>query len=151
MGSTALINLQIQCNSWWSVPLISHLYFISVVIILAVLNERSLHAFRNPKIIVLITCVVFLSAVDQSLFENSIAQQQSPQSSRASQASARRSAASVNPHLGAGSVDTPSSGGQQRLKNAINLGKAVGAKVSAKAVLERSSCYAFLTTCRSQI
>lgn len=107
------------------------------------LNERSLHAFRNPKITVLITCVVFLSAVDQSLFENSIAQQQSPQSSRASQASARRSAASVNPHLGAGSVDTPSSGGQQRLKNAINLGKAVGAKVSAKAVLERFSCYAF--------
>lgn len=68
--------------------------------------------------------------VDQSMFENSIAQQQSPQTSRPGQASARRSPASANPNLGSSSVDSPSSGGQQRLKNAINLGKAVGAKVN---------------------
>ncbi|XP_029684759.1 carboxyl-terminal PDZ ligand of neuronal nitric oxide synthase protein-like isoform X2 [Takifugu rubripes] len=68
--------------------------------------------------------------VDQSMFENSVAQQQSPQSSRAGQSSARRSVASVGPHLGTSSADSPSSGGQQRLKNAINLGKAVGAKVN---------------------
>ncbi|XP_041791183.1 carboxyl-terminal PDZ ligand of neuronal nitric oxide synthase protein-like [Chelmon rostratus] len=68
--------------------------------------------------------------VDQSMFENSIAQQQSPQTSRPGQASARRAPASANPNLGSGSVDSPSSGGQQRLKNAINLGKAVGAKVN---------------------
>lgn len=114
------------------------------------LNEESLHAFINPKITVLITYLVFPSTVDQSMFENSIAQQQSPQTSRAGQPSARRSVASVNPHLGASSADSPSSGGQQRLKNAINLGKAVGAKVSAKTVLETSSCYAFLTSCRSR-
>nr|XP_015826650.2 carboxyl-terminal PDZ ligand of neuronal nitric oxide synthase protein isoform X1 [Nothobranchius furzeri] len=64
--------------------------------------------------------------VDQSLFENSVAQQQSPQTFRASQSSARRSAAST----ASGIVESPSSGGQQRLKNAINLGKAVGAKVN---------------------
>ncbi|XP_036970042.1 carboxyl-terminal PDZ ligand of neuronal nitric oxide synthase protein-like isoform X1 [Acanthopagrus latus] len=68
--------------------------------------------------------------VDQSMFENSIAQQQSPQTSRPGQTSARRSTASANPNLGSSSVDSPSSGGQQRLKNAINLGKAVGAKVN---------------------
>lgn len=68
--------------------------------------------------------------VDQSMFENSIAQQQSPQTSRPGPASTRRSAASSNPNLGSGSVDSPPSGGQQRLKNAINLGKAVGAKVN---------------------
>ncbi|XP_056235325.1 carboxyl-terminal PDZ ligand of neuronal nitric oxide synthase protein isoform X2 [Seriola aureovittata] len=68
--------------------------------------------------------------VDQSMFENSIAQQQSPQISRQGQPSARRSPASANPNLGSSSVDSPSSGGQQRLKNAINLGKAVGAKVN---------------------
>ncbi|CAJ1061043.1 carboxyl-terminal PDZ ligand of neuronal nitric oxide synthase protein-like [Xyrichtys novacula] len=68
--------------------------------------------------------------VDQSMFENSIAQQQSPQTSRPGQPSARRSPSSANPNLGSGSVDSPSSGGQQRLKNAINLGKAVGAKVN---------------------
>lgn len=147
LGGTALIILEIQCNSWWSVPLISHLHFISIVNISAVLSGGSLLAFRNPQITLLITYLVFLSAVDQSMFENSIAQQQSPQSSRAGQPSARRSAASVNPHLGASSVDSPSSGGQQRLKNAINLGKAVGAKVSAEAVLERSSSYAFSTSC----
>ena len=73
--------------------------------------------------------------VDQSMFENSIAQQQSPQTSRPGQTSARRSTASANPNLGSSSVDSPSSGGQQRLKNAINLGKAVGAKVSAEQVL----------------
>uniref|UniRef100_A0A3B4Y395 Carboxyl-terminal PDZ ligand of neuronal nitric oxide synthase protein n=1 Tax=Seriola lalandi dorsalis TaxID=1841481 RepID=A0A3B4Y395_SERLL len=65
-----------------------------------------------------------------SMFENSIAQQQSPQISRQGQPSARRSPASANPNLGSSSVDSPSSGGQQRLKNAINLGKAVGAKVN---------------------
>lgn len=68
--------------------------------------------------------------VDQSMFENSIAQQQSPQTSRPGHPSSRRSPASANPNLGSGSVDSPSSGGQQRLKNAINLGKAVGAKVN---------------------
>lgn len=130
--------------------LISHLHFISIVNISAVLNEGSLHAFISPKITVLITYLVFPSTVDQSMFENSIAQQQSPQTSRAGQPSARRSAASANPHLGASSVDSPSSGGQQRLKN---LGKAVGAKVSANTVLEMSSFYAFLTSwfSRSQL
>lgn len=68
--------------------------------------------------------------VDQSMFENSVAQQQSPQSFRPGQTSARRSPAAVHPNLGSSAVDSPSSGGQQRLKNAINLGKAVGAKVS---------------------
>ncbi|XP_008282282.1 carboxyl-terminal PDZ ligand of neuronal nitric oxide synthase protein-like [Stegastes partitus] len=68
--------------------------------------------------------------VDQSMFENSIAQRQSPQTSRPGQPSARRSTASANSNLGSGCVDSPSSGGQQRLKNAINLGKAVGAKVN---------------------
>ncbi|KAM3876213.1 uncharacterized protein C1orf226 [Diretmus argenteus] len=68
--------------------------------------------------------------VDQSMFENSIAQQQSPQSSRPGQPSVRRTTGSANPNLGIGSIDSPSSGGQQRLKNAINLGKAVGAKVN---------------------
>lgn len=68
--------------------------------------------------------------VDQSMFENSVAQQQSPQTSRLGQPSARRSPASSNHNLGSSSIDSPSSGGQQRLKNAINLGKAVGAKVN---------------------
>uniref|UniRef100_A0A672F943 Carboxyl-terminal PDZ ligand of neuronal nitric oxide synthase protein n=1 Tax=Salarias fasciatus TaxID=181472 RepID=A0A672F943_SALFA len=68
--------------------------------------------------------------VDQSMFENSIAQQQSPQTSRPGQPSARRSQASVSSSLGSSFIDSPSSGGQQRLKNAINLGKAVGAKVN---------------------
>ncbi|XP_068175900.1 carboxyl-terminal PDZ ligand of neuronal nitric oxide synthase protein isoform X2 [Antennarius striatus] len=62
--------------------------------------------------------------VDQSMFENSVAQQQSPQVYRSGPPSSRRAA----PHPGP--VDSPSSGGQQRLKNAINLGKAVGAKVN---------------------
>ncbi|XP_035996918.1 carboxyl-terminal PDZ ligand of neuronal nitric oxide synthase protein isoform X1 [Fundulus heteroclitus] len=65
--------------------------------------------------------------VDQSLFENSIAQKQSPQTSRAGQHSTRRSSASANSHSGSTFTDSPSSGGQQRLKN---LGKAVGAKVN---------------------
>ncbi|XP_068445671.1 carboxyl-terminal PDZ ligand of neuronal nitric oxide synthase protein isoform X2 [Clinocottus analis] len=68
--------------------------------------------------------------VDQSMFENSTAQQQSPQTSRPGQPSTRRSAASANHNLGSSYVDSPSSGGQHRLKNAINLGKAVGAKVN---------------------
>ncbi|KAM4629305.1 carboxyl-terminal PDZ ligand of neuronal nitric oxide synthase protein-like [Polymixia lowei] len=68
--------------------------------------------------------------VDQSMFENSIAQQQSPQSSRPGQPLPRRSPGSANPNFGIGSVDSPSSGSQHRLKNAINLGKAVGAKVN---------------------
>ncbi|XP_071375147.1 uncharacterized protein C1orf226 homolog [Centroberyx affinis] len=72
----------------------------------------------------------FSPRVDQSMFENSVAQQQSPQSSRPGQPSARRAPGSANPNLGMGSIDSPSSGGQQRLKNAINLGKAVGAKVN---------------------
>ncbi|XP_029938834.1 uncharacterized protein C1orf226 homolog [Salarias fasciatus] len=72
----------------------------------------------------------FSPRVDQSMFENSIAQQQSPQTSRPGQPSARRSQASVSSSLGSSFIDSPSSGGQQRLKNAINLGKAVGAKVN---------------------
>ncbi|XP_072244998.1 carboxyl-terminal PDZ ligand of neuronal nitric oxide synthase protein [Leuresthes tenuis] len=68
--------------------------------------------------------------VDQSMFENSIAQQQSSQASRPGQHSARRSTASAISNPGSVSIDSPSSGGQQRLKNAINLGKAVGAKVN---------------------
>lgn len=68
--------------------------------------------------------------VDQSMFENSTAQQQSPQTSRSGQPSARRSLASPNSNVGSSSIDSPSSGSQQRLKNAINLGKAVGAKVN---------------------
>ncbi|XP_034002654.1 carboxyl-terminal PDZ ligand of neuronal nitric oxide synthase protein-like [Trematomus bernacchii] len=68
--------------------------------------------------------------VDQSMFENSVAQQQSPQTSRPGPPSARRPPASASHNLGSSSVDSPSSGGQQRLKNAINLGKAVGAKVN---------------------
>ncbi|XP_013875883.1 carboxyl-terminal PDZ ligand of neuronal nitric oxide synthase protein [Austrofundulus limnaeus] len=63
--------------------------------------------------------------VDQSLFENSVAQQQSPQTPRFGQSPARRPPASAS-----ACTDSPSSGGQQRLKNAINLGKAVGAKVN---------------------
>lgn len=68
--------------------------------------------------------------VDQSMFENSVAQQQSPQTSRPGQSSSRRTPASPNHNLGSSSIDSPSSGGQQRLKNAINLGKAVGARVN---------------------
>ncbi|XP_068599701.1 carboxyl-terminal PDZ ligand of neuronal nitric oxide synthase protein-like [Brachionichthys hirsutus] len=69
--------------------------------------------------------------VDQSMFENSVAQQQSPQISRSGQINSRRSTApATHPGPGSGPVDSPSSGGQQRLKNAINLGKAVGAKVN---------------------
>ncbi|XP_047230948.1 carboxyl-terminal PDZ ligand of neuronal nitric oxide synthase protein-like isoform X1 [Girardinichthys multiradiatus] len=68
--------------------------------------------------------------VDQSLFENSIAQKQSPQTSRTGQHSTRRSSTSANSNTGSTFIDSPSSGGQQRLKNAINLGKAVGAKVN---------------------
>nr|XP_019958089.1 PREDICTED: uncharacterized protein C1orf226 homolog isoform X1 [Paralichthys olivaceus] len=70
----------------------------------------------------------FSPRVDQSMFENSIAQQQSPQISRPGQLSARRTPASSNPNLVSSTAESPSSGGQQRLKNAINLGKAVGAK-----------------------
>ncbi|XP_055364168.1 carboxyl-terminal PDZ ligand of neuronal nitric oxide synthase protein-like isoform X2 [Betta splendens] len=66
--------------------------------------------------------------VDQSMFENSVAQQQSPQTSRTGQNSAQRPPAPANSNLGSGSADT--SYGQHRLKNAINLGKAVGAKVN---------------------
>uniref|UniRef100_A0A665SUE5 Carboxyl-terminal PDZ ligand of neuronal nitric oxide synthase protein n=1 Tax=Echeneis naucrates TaxID=173247 RepID=A0A665SUE5_ECHNA len=68
--------------------------------------------------------------VDQSMFENSVAQEQSPQVSRTGHLSARCSPAPAYHNLGSSAVDSPSSGGQQRLKNAINLGKAVGAKVN---------------------
>uniref|UniRef100_A0A3P9P0D6 Uncharacterized protein n=1 Tax=Poecilia reticulata TaxID=8081 RepID=A0A3P9P0D6_POERE len=64
------------------------------------------------------------------MFENSIAQKQSPQMSRAGQHSTRSLSASANSNSGSTFIDSPSSGGQQRLKNAINLGKAVGAKVN---------------------
>lgn len=79
------------------------------------------------------SCTLFLclSPVDQSMFENSTAQQQSPKTSRSGLSSAQRPPASANPNPGPSSADTSYSGGQQRLKNAINLGKAVGAKVSA--------------------
>ena len=63
-------------------------------------------------------------AVDQSMFENSVAQHQITQSPRLGQPSARRATGPPQPNL-----DSSPSGGQQRLKNAINLGKAVGAKV----------------------
>lgn len=115
----------------WSTPFRFPIYiFIFIVNISPVLCEGFLHVFINPNVTVVITFLLFSSTVDQSMFENSVAQQQSPQTSRAGQPSARRSTASVNSHLGTSSVDSPSSGGQQRLKNAINLGKAVGAKVS---------------------
>ncbi|XP_077441028.1 carboxyl-terminal PDZ ligand of neuronal nitric oxide synthase protein-like isoform X2 [Vanacampus margaritifer] len=68
--------------------------------------------------------------VDQSMFENSVAQQQSPQTARQGQPFTKRRPASPNSNPGAGSLDSPSSGSQQRLKNAINLGKAVGAKMN---------------------
>uniref|UniRef100_A0A3P9P0D2 Uncharacterized protein n=1 Tax=Poecilia reticulata TaxID=8081 RepID=A0A3P9P0D2_POERE len=73
---------------------------------------------------------IFFYSIDQSLFENSIAQKQSPQMSRAGQHSTRSLSASANSNSGSTFIDSPSSGGQQRLKNAINLGKAVGAKVN---------------------
>ncbi|KAJ0065560.1 hypothetical protein NL108_013469, partial [Boleophthalmus pectinirostris] len=60
--------------------------------------------------------------VDQSMFENSSAHRQSPQVSRP--ASSKRSPAAVSHSLGSSASDIPSSGSQQRLKNAINLGKA---------------------------
>ncbi|XP_057696682.1 carboxyl-terminal PDZ ligand of neuronal nitric oxide synthase protein-like isoform X2 [Corythoichthys intestinalis] len=68
--------------------------------------------------------------VDQSMFENTVAQQQSPQTTRLGQPTTKRTQASPNTNLSVGSLDSPSSGGQQRLKNAINLGKAVGAKMN---------------------
>lgn len=75
--------------------------------------------------------------VDQSMFENSNASRspgQGLQASRLIQASARRSLVTANPALGSSPAEAPSSttvaGGQQRLKNALNLGKVVGAKVN---------------------
>ncbi|XP_047198854.1 uncharacterized protein C1orf226 homolog [Hippoglossus stenolepis] len=82
----------------------------------------------------------FSPRVDQSMFENSTAQQQSPQISRPGQPSARRTPASSNPNLGSSTAESPSSGGQQRLKNAINLGKAVGAKVN-DLLRRKESCH----------
>ncbi|XP_014024533.1 carboxyl-terminal PDZ ligand of neuronal nitric oxide synthase protein isoform X2 [Salmo salar] len=77
------------------------------------------------------------SPLDQSMFENSNASRapgQGLQASRLTQASARRSLVTANPALGGSPAEAPSStttnGGQQRLKNALNLGKAVGAKVN---------------------
>lgn len=58
--------------------------------------------------------------VDQGMFENSSAQRQSPQAPRSG---SKRSPSSVSHGPGSG-ADGPSPGGQQRLKNAINLGKA---------------------------
>ncbi|KAK6308854.1 hypothetical protein J4Q44_G00203170 [Coregonus suidteri] len=75
--------------------------------------------------------------VDQSMFENSNASRapgQGLQASRLTQASARRSLVTANTGLCSGPAEAPSStttnGSQQRLKNALNLGKAVGAKVN---------------------
>ncbi|KAJ3598886.1 hypothetical protein NHX12_032849 [Muraenolepis orangiensis] len=59
--------------------------------------------------------------VDQSMFENSVAQQQMNQISRLGQPSARRGLGSAHPIQAVGlPADSPASGGQQRLKNAIN-------------------------------
>uniref|UniRef100_A0A8C8I072 Carboxyl-terminal PDZ ligand of neuronal nitric oxide synthase protein n=1 Tax=Oncorhynchus tshawytscha TaxID=74940 RepID=A0A8C8I072_ONCTS len=76
-------------------------------------------------------------SIDQSMFENSNASRapgQGLQASRLTQASARRSLVTANPALGSSPAEAPSSttgaGGQQRLKNALNLGKVVGAKVN---------------------
>uniref|UniRef100_A0A8K9V024 Uncharacterized protein n=1 Tax=Oncorhynchus mykiss TaxID=8022 RepID=A0A8K9V024_ONCMY len=87
-----------------------------------------LHALPPPP---------FLSPVDHSMFENSNASRapgQWLQASRLTQASARHSLVTANPALGSSPAEAPSStttnGGQQRLKNALNLGKAVGAKVN---------------------
>ncbi|XP_072294638.1 carboxyl-terminal PDZ ligand of neuronal nitric oxide synthase protein-like [Eucyclogobius newberryi] len=60
--------------------------------------------------------------VDQGMFENCSAHNQSPQVSRPS--STRRSPAAVSHNLGSSTTDSSSPGGQHRLKNAINLGKA---------------------------
>ncbi|KAL1022618.1 hypothetical protein UPYG_G00029950 [Umbra pygmaea] len=73
--------------------------------------------------------------VDQSMFENSSISRtsgQGHQTSRLNQASTRRSMVTANPALGTGPADstTNTTGGQQRLKNALNLGKVVGAKVN---------------------
>ncbi|XP_035593029.1 carboxyl-terminal PDZ ligand of neuronal nitric oxide synthase protein-like isoform X1 [Oncorhynchus keta] len=75
--------------------------------------------------------------VDHSMFENSNASRapgQGLHASRLTQASARHSLVTANPALGSSPAEAPSStttnGGQQRLKNALNLGKAVGAKVN---------------------
>ncbi|XP_020348395.1 carboxyl-terminal PDZ ligand of neuronal nitric oxide synthase protein [Oncorhynchus kisutch] len=75
--------------------------------------------------------------VDHSMFENSNTSRapgQGLQASRLTQASARHSLVTANPALGSSTAEAPSStttnGGQQRLKNALNLGKAVGAKVN---------------------
>ncbi|XP_010870591.1 carboxyl-terminal PDZ ligand of neuronal nitric oxide synthase protein isoform X2 [Esox lucius] len=73
--------------------------------------------------------------VDQSMFENSNASRasgQGLQTSRLTQASTRRSLVTANPAVGTGPAEASftNTGGQQRLKNALNLGKAVGAKVN---------------------
>ncbi|KAJ7986456.1 hypothetical protein DPEC_G00340080 [Dallia pectoralis] len=69
------------------------------------------------------------------MFENSNASRASGhglQTSRLNQASSRRSLVTANPAVGTGpaEVSFTATGGQQRLKNALNLGKAVGAKVN---------------------
>ncbi|KAJ3599255.1 hypothetical protein NHX12_033218 [Muraenolepis orangiensis] len=65
------------------------------------------------------------------MFENSVAQQQMNQISRLGQPSARHGLGSAHPIPAVGlPADSPASSGQQRLKNAINLGKAVGAMVN---------------------
>uniref|UniRef100_A0AAV2KVG1 Uncharacterized protein n=1 Tax=Knipowitschia caucasica TaxID=637954 RepID=A0AAV2KVG1_KNICA len=56
------------------------------------------------------------------MFENCSAHRQSPQGSRPS--TTRRSPAAASHGLGSNNTDISSAGGQQRLKNAINLGKA---------------------------
>lgn len=61
--------------------------------------------------------------VDHGMFQNSRAQQQSPLPSRAGLPSSRRSLSTL-------AADPLPSVGQQRLKSAINLGRAVGAKVN---------------------
>ncbi|XP_041913628.1 carboxyl-terminal PDZ ligand of neuronal nitric oxide synthase protein isoform X2 [Alosa sapidissima] len=69
--------------------------------------------------------------VDQSMFENSTVAQQKPPSSRSSGRRSVGSMSSPSSGLGDGSgLAGQRTGSSQHLKNALNLGKAVGAKVN---------------------
>ena len=100
--------------------------------------SETLHLTRNASLLsYTIPLPPSLPPVDQSMFENSNASRapgQGLQASRLTQASARRSLVTANPALGSSPAEAPSSttvaGGPQRLKNALNLGKVVGAKVN---------------------
>lgn len=120
-----------------TIPLVPVMFYVS----------ETFHLTRNALIECALTIPSLLSymiplpaslpPVDQSMFENSNASRspgQGLQASRLTQASARRSLVTANPALGGSPAEAPSStttnGGQQRLKNALNLGKVVGAKVN---------------------